>query len=108
LVNKWLNTNIREGRGPLGAIYPRGGFNPNSPGMQEGDTPSFLYLVSAVRGMNDPEKPDQERWGGQYVQRDPARRHWYDGPGSVSVRNWLPEVQMDFASRASWMIPSQP
>jgi hypothetical protein len=70
--------------------------------MQEGDTPSFLYLVSAMRGMNDPEKPDQESWGGQYLQRDPARKHWYDGPGASSVSKWLPDMQKDFAARMDW------
>jgi hypothetical protein len=95
----WLNANVREGHGPLGAIYPPSGFNPKSPGMQEGDTPSFMYLYSAVRGINDPEKPDQESWGGQYVQRDPAKKHWYDGPGAESVSRWLPDMQSDFADR---------
>lgn len=102
---EWLNANIREGHGPLGAAYPQSGFYPDNPGMQEGDTPSFLYLVSAVRGMNDPEKPNQESWGGQYEQRDPCRNHWYDGPGATSVSKWLPEIQQDFAARADWMLP---
>ncbi len=102
---EWLNTNIREGHGPLGAIYPRSGFNPDSPGVQEGDTPTFLHLVSAVNGMNDPEKPDQESWGGQYKQRDTAKNHWYDGPGAKSVSKWLPDIQKDFAMRADWMVP---
>jgi hypothetical protein len=100
----WLNANIREGHGPLGAVYPQSGFNPNSPGMQEGDTPSFLYLVSAMRGMNDPEKPDQESWGGQYVQRDAARKQWYDGPGASSISKWLPDMQKDFAARMNWCV----
>jgi hypothetical protein len=59
-----------------------------------------------VRGLNDPEKPDQEGWGGQYVRRDPARLHWYDGPGAESVRKWLPDIQADFAKRAEWMLPA--
>jgi hypothetical protein len=101
---EWLNKNIREGHGPLGAIYPRSGFNPEPPGMQEGDTPTFLYLISALKGMNDPEKPDQESWGGQYKQRDPAKKHWYDGPGAISITKWLEEIQADFAKRADWMI----
>lgn len=100
---EWLNTNIREGHGPLGAIYPRSGFNPELPGMQEGDTPTFLYLASAVKGINDPEEPDQESWGGQYVQRDPLRNHWYDGLGGSTVSKWLPDIQKDFAIRAEWM-----
>ena len=102
---EWLNTNIRRGHGPLGAVYPQSGFNPNSPGMQEGDTPSFLYLISSVNGMNNRENPDQESWGGQYKQRDPARNHWYDGTGPSSVSKWLPEIQRDFAKRADWMNP---
>jgi hypothetical protein len=100
---EWLNANIREGHGPLGAVYPPSGYNPGNPGQQEGDTPSFLYLVSAVRGMNDPERPDQESWGGKYKQRDAAKNHWFDGPGAGSVSKWLPEIQEDFAIRADWM-----
>lgn len=102
---EWLNTNIRENHGPLGAIYPRSGFNPEPPGMQEGDTPTFLHLISAIRGKNDPEKPSQESWGGQYEQRDLSKKHWYDGSGRVSVSKWLEEIQADFAKRADWMLP---
>lgn len=100
---EWLNTHIREGHGPLGAVYPSSGYDPNNPGMQEGDTPSFMYLVSAARGMNDPERPDQESWGGRYVQRDPHKKHWFDGPGAESVSKWLQKIQEDFALRADWM-----
>jgi alpha-L-rhamnosidase len=101
---EWLNANVRQGRGPLGAAYPRSGFDPDLPGQQEGDTPSFLYLYSAVRGMNDPEKPEQESWGGQYMRRDPAGKHWYDGPGAKSVSKWLPDMQRDFATRMDWCV----
>ncbi len=101
----WLNANIRKGHGPLGAIYPRSGYNPDNPGMHEGDTPSFLYLVSAACGMHDPENPGQENWGGQYVRRDISTNHWFDGPGAESVSKWLPEIQEDFAKRADWMLP---
>lgn len=102
---EWLNENIRQAHGPLGAIYPKSGFNPKSPGMQEGDTPTFLHLISAIKGKNDPEKPNQESWGGQYTQRDTANNHWYDGPGASSVSKWLEEIQADFALRADWMLP---
>lgn len=105
---EWLNANIREGHGPLGAAYPKSGFNPESPGQQEGDTPSFLYLYSAVRGINDPEKPDQESWGGQYVRPDPSKMHWYDGPGANSVSKWLPDMQKDFATRMNWCVTKEP
>ena len=50
-------------------------------------------------------RPDQESWGGQFVRRDPARNHWFDGPGPASVSKWLPQVQADFALRADRMLP---
>jgi hypothetical protein len=102
---EWLNANIREGHGPLGAVYPKSGWDPSILGQQEGDTPSFLHLVSAARGMNDPEKPDQEGWGGQYALPDSTRNHWFDGPGAQSISKWLPDIQADFARRADWMLP---
>ena len=64
-----------------------------------------LYLVSALRGLNDPEQPGQESWGGQFVRPDPTKNHWYDGPGPESVYKWRAEVQEDFARRADWMLP---
>ncbi len=100
----WINANIRQGHGPLGAVYPQSGWDPKYPGVQEGDTPSFLHLVSAVRGLNDPEKPDQPGWGGQFVRPDPSRNHWFDDPaGTQTVSRWRAEVQEDFARRADWM-----
>lgn len=78
---------------------------PDKKGVREGDTPSFLYLVSAVRGLNDPHKPDQESWGGQFIQTDPAKNYWFDGPGPESVCKWRAEVQEDFARRADQILP---
>jgi hypothetical protein len=54
----WLAKNIQQGHGPLGAAYPDVAY-----GM-EGDTPSFLYLIS--NGLNDPEHPNFGSWGGRY------------------------------------------
>jgi len=55
---EWLVKNIQQGHGPLGAAYPDVAY-----GM-EGDTPSFLWLIS--NGLNDPEHPDFGGWGGRY------------------------------------------
>lgn len=102
----WINANIRQGHGPLGAAYPQSGWDPKYPGQQEGDTPSFLHLVSAGRKMNDLERPDQEGWGGKFVRPDPARNHWFDDPvGTPAVSRWRAEVQADFSRRADWMLP---
>lgn len=82
------------------------GWDPAKPGQQEGDTPSFLHLVSAVRGLNDAEKPDQGGWGGRFVRPDPARNHWFDDPaGPQTVARWRAQVQEEFALRADWMLP---
>lgn len=58
ISNEWLAKNIQQGHGPLGAAYPDVAY-----GM-EGDTPSFLGLIS--NGMNDPEHPNYGGWGGRY------------------------------------------
>ncbi|HET6387469.1 MAG TPA: DUF1593 domain-containing protein [Armatimonadota bacterium] len=101
----WIDAHIREGHGPLGAVYPKSGFNPKYPGQQEGDTPSFLYLVSAGRGLSDPERPDQGNWGGKFVRPDPTRNHWFDDPGGAKmVWKWRADLQQDFARRADWMV----
>ena len=70
---EWANENLRKNHGPLGAAYPRSGWDPAVPGVWEGDSPSFLHLISGLRGINDPEQPDQSGWGGQFVQPDPAK-----------------------------------
>lgn len=101
----WINAHLRQGHGPLGAAYPPSGWDPASPGQQEGDTPSFLHLVSALRGLNDPEKPDQGGWGGKFVRPDPSRNHWFDDPaGPQTIATWRAEVQQDLARRADWMV----
>jgi hypothetical protein len=101
-----INANIRHGHGPLGAVYPPSGWDPEYPGQQEGDTPSFLHVVSALRGRNDPEKSDQAGWGGKFICPNPAMSHWFDDPaGPETVYRWRPEVQAEFARRADWMLP---
>ena len=100
----WVNDHIRHGHGELGASYPESGANPRTPGVIEGDSPSFLHLAGALRGLNDPEQPGQAGWGGRFIRRDPARNHWFDDPaGAGTIWRWRAEVQQDFARRADWM-----
>ena len=101
----WINRNIRKGHGLLGTVYPESGFYPETPGVWEGDSPSFLHLVSGLRGLNDPEKPYQEGWGGQFVRVSTDKNHWMDDPkGGITVWKWRREVQKEFAERADWML----
>ena len=103
---EWVNENFRQGHGPLGAAYPRSGWNHKAPGVWEGDTPSYLHLVSAVHGVNDPEKPDQGGWGGKFVRPDPEKNHWFDDPmGPKAVYQWRADVQAELKQRADWMLP---
>jgi len=103
LGNKnWLDINIRQNHGPLGGIYPPAAMGVD--GLKEGDSPSFMYLVSAVKGLNNAEDPSQESWGGQFVRLG-STNHWIDGPGKSSISKWKGEYQTDFAKRADWMLP---
>ncbi len=98
----WVNEHVRRNHGPLGDIYPHEGMG--CTGVCEGDSPTFLYLVSANRGLNDPEDPTQPSWGGQYTQR-PNTNHYVDGPGRSSISKWREQYQSEFKERADWMLP---
>jgi hypothetical protein len=97
----WINEHIRFNHGPLCEIYPHEGMG--CTGVCEGDSPAFLYLVSANRGINDPEDPTQPSWGGQYVRVENTN-HYIDGPGKASISRWREEYQKEFKERADWCI----
>jgi hypothetical protein len=97
----WVNENVRENHGPLGAVYPPAGMGCS--GVCEGDSPSFLILVSAIRGVSNPEDPTQPSWGGQF-KRDGETKHYVDGPGRQSVSKYRPDYQAEFKERAGWMV----
>ena len=97
----WVNEHIRNNHGPLCAVYPHEGMG--CTGVCEGDSPSFLWLVSANRGLNDPDDPTQESWGGQF-RKDGDKNHYIDGPGRSSISKWRPDYQAEFQERADWCI----
>ncbi|MFA9389714.1 MAG: nucleoside hydrolase-like domain-containing protein [Prolixibacteraceae bacterium] len=98
----WVNENIINNHGPLCAIYPPSAIA--GEGVIEGDSPSFLYLVSANRGINNPEDPTQESWGGQYV-RQGATNHYIDGLGGSTISKWKADFEAEFKERANWCVP---
>lgn len=100
-TRSWVETNIINNRGPLGAVYPPKAIA--GPGVIEGDSPSFLYLISAIRGINNPEDPTQASWGGQYVRVD-STNHYIDGLGTSTISKWSDDFQEEFKERAMWMI----
>jgi hypothetical protein len=76
--NEWLAKNIQQGHGPLGAAYPDVAY-----GM-EGDTPTFLNLIS--NGLSYPEHPDLGGWGGRYEIYLPPFRD--SNAGMFKRDNW--------------------
>jgi hypothetical protein len=102
----WVDANVREGHGPLGALYPRDGDGVE--GAKEGDTPSFLGLLRT--GLQAPEDPDWGGWGGRFRRlRD---RLWVDAPDLLdgtwnerhSVSRWRDAFQRELAARMDWMV----
>jgi hypothetical protein len=98
----WVETNIINNHGPLGAIYPPKAIA--GEGVIEGDSPSFLYLISANRGINNPEDPTQPSWGGEY-KRVNSTNHYIDGVGASTISRWSKDFQAEFKERADWMLP---
>ena len=97
----WINENIRFNHGPLCDVYPHEGMG--CTGVCEGDSPAFLYLVSANRGINNPEDPTQPSWGGQFVRVENTN-HYVDGPGGSSISRWREDYQKEFMERADWCV----
>lgn len=98
---EWVETNIITNHGPLCAIYPPAAIAGD--GVIEGDSPVFLYLVSANRGINDPDDPTQPGWGGQYV-RVGSTNHYVDGIGGSTISKWKTDFQAEFMTRANWCV----
>jgi hypothetical protein len=113
----WVETNVREGHGPLGAGYPIVPHNPasanNTSGVKEGDTPSWFFVLP--NGLSDPEYPEYGGWGGRF--RHDTGGHYIDaedehpsGSSDASLRRkwtvarWREAYQNDFAARMDWCV----
>lgn len=116
--NLWLDENIRQNHGVLGAEHPHTEY------LMEGDTPSFLGLVN--NGLNNPEHPDYGGWGGRYELYIPhyqkymyepeTRPIWTNAEDEVyseitsrnhtsnhaTIWRWREAYQHDFAARIDW------
>lgn len=105
----WVEENI-YGHGALGQCYPM--YQGGDPfgevrGIKEGDTPSFLYLVSGKK--HNLEKPWEDNWGGKFypVSNTKDCRHFSDAAvppadAAESVFCWRGDFQKDFAERMRW------
>jgi hypothetical protein len=107
---EWMETNIRQRHGPLGALYPTRTWtapNPHS-AIKEGDTPSWFYFLP--NGVNVPDHPSWGGWGGRFVQwNDRTYRDAQDAVGSTTderstVWRWRDAFQRDFQARMDWCL----
>jgi hypothetical protein len=119
--NNWLDANIRKNHGPLGAEHPHTDF------IMEGDTPSFLGLIT--NGLNESEHPNYGGWGGRYELYTPRTRKWFMEPetrpiwtdaedevqgidgawhnsNKATIWRWRQAYQHDFAARIDWTTKS--
>lgn len=117
--NPWLDANIRNNHGPLGAQHPHTEF------LMEGDSPSFLFLIN--NGLGDPEHPDYGSWGGRYELYTPSTQKWFYEPetrplwtdavdevlgvdgryhtgNKATIWRWREAYQHDFAARMDWCV----
>jgi hypothetical protein len=113
--NPWLEKNIIKGHGPLGALYPKLEY------IMEGDTPSFIGLIS--NGLGSRTSPSYGGWSGRYVLCQTyaeTRPIWTNARGSqdtviadndieytsdqATIWRWREAFQHDFATRMDWCV----
>lgn len=119
---EWLQQNIQDKHGPLGAEYPDVAY------LMEGDTPSFLYLINNGLGCSD--HPDYGSWGGRYEYYIPRTELYFFEPETrplwtnavdevysevtgefhtgnhATIWRWREAYQNDFAARMDWCVKS--
>ena len=104
----WIEENVIKNHGPLGEFYPAKGAG--VPGIKEGDTPSFLYLLSQRMGLSNINFPSQGGWGGRFLVTE---NPWYSDEKGLeqldgkwdrrhSVSRWRNDFNNDFAARMDW------
>ncbi len=87
-----------NGHGPMSDIYDNGG---------EGDTPSFLYLLSSALGLNNPEDPGQGSWGNMFY---PMGNDFPEGYYHTcfhdrgELERWIPDAKKSFQNRLQWSV----
>jgi len=97
---KPITANEVNGHGPMSAIYDDGG---------EGDTPAFLYLLSAALGLNDPLEPGQGSWGSLFKPMGDGFPDQYYTTCDVDQQElvrWVPASTRSFKNRLLWSIKS--
>ena len=103
---EWLNTNVKEGHGPLGALSPQSY-------ISEGDTPSWLHLIN--NGLESHTDYTHGGWGGRGGYDYPSSKPNHitdkgvvtdDGNSNKMFWRWVIPAQNDFAARMDWCVAS--
>ncbi len=87
-----------NGHGQMSEIYDDGG---------EGDTPSFLYLISASLGLNDPLQPAQGSWGSMFK---PMGKPFPEGyfhtcrVDATEMKRWVADAKRSFENRLKYSV----
>ncbi len=116
--NPWLEVNVIQDHGPLGALYPKLAY------IMEGDTPSFLGLID--NGLGWHLNPSYGGWGGRYAlyqaygESRPIWTNNQDSRDTVTAANghtvcsdqatiwrWREHFQHDFAARMDWCVANE-
>ena len=87
-----------NGHGPMSEFYDDGG---------EGDTPSFLYLLSANLGLNDPLNPTHGSWGSRFKPMGKPFPDGYYHTCDVDVaelKRWVAGAKSSFENRLNYSL----
>lgn len=106
----WIDTHVRRGHGPLGALYPPRTWTAPNPheALKEGDTPSWFFFLP--NGLGDPAHPEWGGWGGRFTSagRGPYRDAVDTVAGVTEARatvwRWRAAYQADFRARLDWCV----
>ena len=107
---EWIDTHVRTGHGPLGALYPVDTWTAPNPHrtLKEGDTPSWFHFLPV--GLGDPEHPEWGGWGGRFervsgsLYRDARDSVAGTTDARATVWRWRPAFQADFQARMDWAV----
>ena len=83
---------------PMSEIYDDGG---------KGDTPSFLYLLSANLGLNDPLEPTHGSWGSMFKSMEKPFPDGYYHTCNVSnkeLTRWIADAKSSFENRLKYSL----
>lgn len=107
----WVNTNVRNNHGQLGALYPERTYTKPNPYMslKEGDTPSWFYFLE--NDLNNPGRPNYGGWGGRFrnlgtYYQDDRDQVGGEKSGRATVWRWRSDHQNDFQARMDWCVES--